>query len=179
MSTPRGGRAPAGERAWVLGGGGSTGNAWLIGVIAGLFDAGLDVTEAALIIGTPAGSTAAAQITTASSAADTSTAATDATRMRIWLSDTSGFWCCHHSAAEHGCRWSGACILQHRSTSYAPPAAESKRSSRIATPSTCSAPMRWICRCVGPPPSGLQPRLSACRAAHRIPALTPTEQSTR
>jgi NTE family protein len=46
----------------VLGGGGSTGNAWLIGVIAGLFDAGLDVTEADLVIGTSAGSTAAAQI---------------------------------------------------------------------------------------------------------------------
>jgi NTE family protein len=59
-------RAPAaGERALVLGGGGSTGNAWLIGVIAGLFDAGLDVTEAELIIGTSAGSTAAAQITSA------------------------------------------------------------------------------------------------------------------
>ncbi len=51
------------ERALVLGGGGSAGNAWLIGVIAGLFDAGLDVTEADLIIGTSAGSTAAAQIT--------------------------------------------------------------------------------------------------------------------
>ena len=60
-------RAPAaGERALVLGGGGSTGNAWLIGVIAGLFDAGLDVTQADLIIGTSAGSTAAAQITSAS-----------------------------------------------------------------------------------------------------------------
>ena len=57
------GRAPAGgERALVLGGGGSTGNAWLIGVSAGLFDAGLDVTEADLVIGTSAGSTAAAQI---------------------------------------------------------------------------------------------------------------------
>lgn len=51
-----------GERALVLGGGGSTGNAWLIGVIAGLFDAGLDVTAADLTIGTSAGSTAAAQI---------------------------------------------------------------------------------------------------------------------
>ena len=61
------GRLPAaGERALVLGGGGSTGNAWLIGVIAGLFDAGLDVTEADLVIGTSAGSTAAAQITSAS-----------------------------------------------------------------------------------------------------------------
>ena len=53
---------PARERALVLGGGGSTGNAWLIGVIAGLFDAGLDVTTADLTIGTSAGSTAAAQI---------------------------------------------------------------------------------------------------------------------
>jgi NTE family protein len=58
--------AATGERALVLGGGGSAGNAWLIGVIAGLFDAGLDVTEADLIIGTSAGSTAAAQITGAS-----------------------------------------------------------------------------------------------------------------
>lgn len=54
------------ERALVLGGGGASGNAWLIGVIAGLFDAGLDVTEADLIIGTSAGSTAAAQVTGAS-----------------------------------------------------------------------------------------------------------------
>jgi len=53
----------AGERALVLGGGGSTGNAWLIGVVAGLFEAGVDVTEADLIVGTSAGSTAAAQIT--------------------------------------------------------------------------------------------------------------------
>ena len=53
------------ERALVLGGGGATGNAWLIGVIAGLFEAGLDVTEADLIIGTSAGSTAAVQITSA------------------------------------------------------------------------------------------------------------------
>jgi NTE family protein len=53
---------PSGKRALVLGGGGSTGNAWLIGVVAGLFDAGLDVTTADLTIGTSAGSTAAAQI---------------------------------------------------------------------------------------------------------------------
>jgi NTE family protein len=57
-----------GERALVLHGGGSAGNAWEIGVIAGLFDAGLDVTEADLIIGTSAGSTAAAQITSATPA---------------------------------------------------------------------------------------------------------------
>ncbi|MCU1514270.1 MAG: hypothetical protein JWO10_1360, partial [Microbacteriaceae bacterium] len=47
--------------ALVLGGGGSTGNAWLIGVIAGLYETGLDVTTADLTIGTSAGSTAAAQ----------------------------------------------------------------------------------------------------------------------
>ena len=262
----------AGERALVLGGGGSAGNAWLIGVIAGLFDAGLDVTEADLIIGTSAGSTAAAQITSASptqlladilsaapqqrtgpvgsdggrvpigpvadhmrrtseiiaaaedaadmrrrlgaaalemdaasdgsgqtrwratvaarlpsqrwpertvlivavdahtgepvvfdrhsgvdlvdavaascavasptvsATADTSTAATDdPARMPIWQPDTGGCWCCHHLAAEHGRRWSGACILQRRSTNYAPAAAESKPSCRIATPATHSA----------------------------------------
>jgi NTE family protein len=49
----------------VLGGGGSAGNAWVIGVIAGLFEAGLDVTDADLTIGTSAGSTAAVQITSA------------------------------------------------------------------------------------------------------------------
>jgi len=57
-------RLPAtGKRALVLGGGGSTGNAWLIGVIAGMRDSGLNVTGADLIVGTSAGSTAAAQMT--------------------------------------------------------------------------------------------------------------------
>ncbi|GAA0413352.1 patatin-like phospholipase family protein [Leifsonia naganoensis] len=50
------------ERALVLGGGGSAGNAWEIGVLAGLFDAGLDVTDADLTVGTSAGATVAAQI---------------------------------------------------------------------------------------------------------------------
>ncbi len=58
-------RATAG-RALVLGGGGSAGNAWVIGVVAGLLDAGVDVTQADLVIGTSAGSTAAAQLTSAS-----------------------------------------------------------------------------------------------------------------
>ena len=60
--------ATTGERALVLHGGGSAGNAWEIGVIAGLSDAGLDVTEADLIVGTSAGSTAAAQVTSATPA---------------------------------------------------------------------------------------------------------------
>jgi NTE family protein len=55
------------ERALVLGGAGSVGNAWEIGVIAGLFESGLDVTAADLTIGTSAGSTAAAQITSGTS----------------------------------------------------------------------------------------------------------------
>lgn len=51
------------QRALVLAGGGAAGNAWELGLIAGLSEAGVDVTEADLIIGTSAGSTAAAQIT--------------------------------------------------------------------------------------------------------------------
>src|SRR3954454_1390509 len=58
----------AGGRALVLGGGGAAGNAWSIGVIAGLIDDGVDVTEADLIIGTSAGATTAAQITSAAPA---------------------------------------------------------------------------------------------------------------
>ncbi|MHB8497840.1 MAG: patatin-like phospholipase family protein, partial [Acidimicrobiales bacterium] len=49
--------------ALVLGGGGAAGNAWEIGVIAGLAEAGIDMTEAAdLVVGTSAGATAAAQV---------------------------------------------------------------------------------------------------------------------
>lgn len=47
--------------ALVLGGGGSAGQAWQVGVIAGLAEAGLDLAEAAdLVIGTSSGSTTAA-----------------------------------------------------------------------------------------------------------------------
>jgi NTE family protein len=54
------------DRALILHGGGSAGNAWEIGVAAGLLDAGVDVTDADLIVGTSAGATAAAQLTSAS-----------------------------------------------------------------------------------------------------------------
>src|SRR5690242_11028081 len=50
-------------RALVLAGGGAAGNAWEIGLLAGLADAGLDVTDADVVIGTSAGSTVAAQVT--------------------------------------------------------------------------------------------------------------------
>ena len=49
-------------KALILGGGGSTGNAWLIGVLAGLCDSGLDMTKPDLTVGTSAGATAAAQV---------------------------------------------------------------------------------------------------------------------
>src|SRR4051794_24567795 len=50
-------------RALVLAGGGAAGNAWELGLIAGLSAAQIEVTDADLIIGTSAGSTVAAQIT--------------------------------------------------------------------------------------------------------------------
>lgn len=50
------------DRALVLGGGGSVGNAWLIGVTAALCEAGIDVSTADLVVGTSAGATAAAQL---------------------------------------------------------------------------------------------------------------------
>ncbi|GAA4141445.1 patatin-like phospholipase family protein [Actinomadura keratinilytica] len=48
--------------ALVLGGGGAGGIAWITGVLAGLADAGQDVTGADVIVGTSAGSTVAAQL---------------------------------------------------------------------------------------------------------------------
>ncbi|WP_030736360.1 patatin-like phospholipase family protein [Streptomyces sp. NRRL S-31] len=48
--------------ALVLGGGGVGGIAWLTGLLAGLADAGRDVTGAGLLVGTSAGSTVAAQL---------------------------------------------------------------------------------------------------------------------
>jgi NTE family protein len=60
----------ADERALVLAGGGAAGNAWQLGLIAGLADAGVDVTDADLIIGTSAGSTVSAQITSGATPSD-------------------------------------------------------------------------------------------------------------
>ncbi|WP_338018077.1 patatin-like phospholipase family protein [Streptomyces taklimakanensis] len=50
------------ERALVLGGGGHTGGAWEIGVLAGLADAGVDLTDADLLVGTSAGAVMGAWI---------------------------------------------------------------------------------------------------------------------
>jgi NTE family protein len=49
--------------ALVLGGGGITGVAWEIGVLAGLAEAGVDLGSAGLVVGTSAGSVVGAQVT--------------------------------------------------------------------------------------------------------------------
>ncbi|GII22980.1 patatin-like phospholipase family protein [Planosporangium mesophilum] len=51
------------SRALVLGGGGVTGVAWELGLLAGLAEAGVDLTDADVVIGTSAGSVVAAQVT--------------------------------------------------------------------------------------------------------------------
>jgi len=57
-------------RALVLAGAGAAGNAWELGLVAGLAEAGVDVTDAELVIGTSAGSTVAAQLTSGTPPAD-------------------------------------------------------------------------------------------------------------
>lgn len=57
-------------RALVLGGGGLTGVAWETGVLAGLAERGVDLTNADLVVGTSAGSVVGAQLTSGVSLAD-------------------------------------------------------------------------------------------------------------
>ena len=59
MAIPRFGVTWSGERmtrALILGGGGFTGIAWELGILKGLRDEGVDLTDADVIIGTSAGS---------------------------------------------------------------------------------------------------------------------------
>ncbi len=51
------------SKALVLGGGGTTGIAWEMGILLGLHDGGIDVNDADLVVGTSAGSVVGAQIT--------------------------------------------------------------------------------------------------------------------
>ncbi len=57
-------------KALVLGGGGTTGIAWEMGIILGLHEGGIDVSDAALVAGTSAGSVVGAQITSGSTLED-------------------------------------------------------------------------------------------------------------
>lgn len=58
------------RRGLVLGGGGITGIAWETGLLLGLQDLGVDVTDADAVLGTSAGSVVGAQITTGISLSD-------------------------------------------------------------------------------------------------------------
>jgi NTE family protein len=58
------------SRALVLGGGGVAGIAWETGILLGLADGGVDVTDADRVIGTSAGSAVGAQITTGAGLAE-------------------------------------------------------------------------------------------------------------
>ena len=51
------------SRALVLGGGGVTGVAWELGLLAGLAEAGVNLREADVVVGTSAGSSVGAQVT--------------------------------------------------------------------------------------------------------------------
>jgi NTE family protein len=51
-------------RALVLGGGGVTGVAWELGLLAGLAERGVDLTDADLVVGTSAGSVVGAEVAT-------------------------------------------------------------------------------------------------------------------
>lgn len=59
-----------GRTALVLGGGGITGIAWEVGLVAGLADAGIDLRTADLVVGTSAGSVVGAQLRSATPLAD-------------------------------------------------------------------------------------------------------------
>src|SRR5918995_850664 len=56
--------------ALVLGGGGITGIAWELGILAGLAEAGVDLTDADVVVGTSAGSVVGAQMTSGIPLAD-------------------------------------------------------------------------------------------------------------
>ncbi len=58
------------EKALVLGGGGVTGIAWEIGILAGLADQGIDLTDADLVVGTSAGSVVGVDVRSGVSLAD-------------------------------------------------------------------------------------------------------------
>ncbi|OZC90440.1 patatin [Rhodococcus sp. 06-412-2C] len=58
------------RRALVLGGGGVAGIAWQTGVLLGLAESGADVTDAEMLLGTSAGSSVAAQISSGATLAE-------------------------------------------------------------------------------------------------------------
>jgi NTE family protein len=72
-----------GVRALVLGGGGITGIAWELGILAGLCEHGVDITDADLVVGTSAGAFVGALVATG---VDLATAAVEAADIELELS---------------------------------------------------------------------------------------------
>jgi NTE family protein len=68
------------DRALVLGGGGVAGIGWMVGLVCGLADAGVDVHDADLVVGTSAGSVVGALVATGVSCDDMWAGQTDPTR---------------------------------------------------------------------------------------------------
>jgi NTE family protein len=62
VSVPDNADVTNGQRGLVLGGGGITGIAWEIGVVAGLVEAGIDLSFADLVVGTSAGAVVGAEL---------------------------------------------------------------------------------------------------------------------
>lgn len=62
--------ADRGSTALVLGGGGIAGIAWELGILTGLAEAGVDLTDADVVVGTSAGSVVGAQVTNSVPLAD-------------------------------------------------------------------------------------------------------------
>ncbi len=93
---------PLQQRAVVLGGGGLTGQAWEIGILKGLRDAGIDLTQADLVVGASAGSVVGVQLRSAQSldafyeallAPPTITSPVDPTRIDLpYFQETSRMW---------------------------------------------------------------------------------------
>jgi len=63
-------RRDAGRTALVLGGGGITGIAWEVGVLVGLARAGVDLTDAATVVGTSAGAVVGSRVASGQSLED-------------------------------------------------------------------------------------------------------------
>jgi NTE family protein len=94
--------SPGGQRAVVLGGGGITGVAWEVGMLKGLRDAGIDLTQPDLIVGTSAGAIVGARILAGQSLDDfydeqlaAPTRASSAESLRIdreYFQETSRLW---------------------------------------------------------------------------------------
>jgi NTE family protein len=111
------------KRALVLGGGGPVGVAWEVGFLAGLLDAGIDVRNADLLVGTSAGSVVGTQIghrrdprtlvdsIAAAPAAETSMPASAPVRDTSAAADAFGLWASYDEMTPANCAAVGRVAL--------------------------------------------------------------------